>query len=38
MEKTKGSTDMYPWIHWQSFKSRDIQRQEIETSALEAVE
>jgi hypothetical protein len=36
--KNHGNNDIYPWIHQQSFKSRDIQRQEIGISASKAAE
>jgi hypothetical protein len=36
--KNYGNKDMYPWIHQQSFESRDIQCQGIEISALKAAE
>jgi hypothetical protein len=36
--KNYGNKDMYPWIHRQSFKSQEIQHQEIEISTSKVVE
>jgi hypothetical protein len=36
--ENNGNKDMYPWIHRQSFESRDIRRQEIGIYASKAAE